>query len=290
MKRLALAGCVCLCGCAMSVMGAEALSAGSDSAAGSEAVIEAAVEPEPAPKDGAQMAADPRYVLLSVPTGNAAANGLYFSRDSVRVTDAVKDSLFVTANVYDARPEGVTESVWQFRMDGDGAMYYAQPDGTYQPLSTTALMPETLAADCIREELADESKRELFIREIQDIAIQKAHLDAPVKEGKETEETQTESPEETNPVSEESTKPASAESKKENTPAIRKETPGEAALWKELEKRVQSVFQKEKSMKPQEERTRIDVVVPPDPHAAYEEKKVETENQTVTVSIQSEKA
>ncbi len=284
MRQWAVLLGVCFCGGVLPVMGAEEQIAHSGILTQDAIFEEKAGETVPAfkPEDGAQLLAGSQYVRLSAMPGESPL-GLYLACDSIRVVDVEKEALLLTAKVYDMRQEGIEESIWQFRMDGDGEMYYKRPDGTYILLPSEGQGAETLAANRIREELGNESKREMFIREIQEIAIKKAHLDTSEDEGKEKEET---SAKEDKEVSEKSQSMTTTESKKENIPV---DTSSQMNIWNELEKRVKAMGKKGKTSAA-EKRTRIEVVVPADPDAVYEEKEAEIKDEKVVVSIESAKS
>ncbi len=317
MKRLAWVLGVCLCGCVMSVTGAEALFSRGDgtwdrakfvaaketgpaegpvSSVKAEAVAE---ESEDIRKEGVPLTADPRYEqLFSLSKDGKTDDGIYLVKDSIHVTDVVNDTIFATVTVVEAQPEETVRSTMEFCIDGSGKTAKKGADGTYTPLPENAPMAESLAEEAVLSAFGDDTKWEGFLREMQEIAVHKAGLDKPeaMSEGVKAEETDAQesatSKEETESVAvpeETKAEPVAEAAEKKPAPAEKKnpklDVPPESPLWKEFEARVQSVL-KETSVKKEEERTRIEVVIPPDPDAVYEEAEVEPDNQTVTVSIQ----
>ena len=321
MKRLAWVLGVGLCGCVMSVTGAEApfsrgdgtwnrakFVAAKETAMAAEPVSSveteaAAEEQEDIRKEGVPLTADPRYEqLLSLSKDGKTDDGIYLVKDSIHVTDVVNDTIFATVTVIEVQPEETVRSTMEFCIDGSGKTAKKGADGTYAPLPEKAPMPESLAEEAVLSAFSDDTQWEGFLREMQEIAVHKAGLDKPeaTSEGVKAEETDVQESaapkEETEPVAvpEETKAEPVAEvaevAEKKPAPAEKKnpklDVPPESPLWKEFEARVQSVL-KETSVKKEEERTRIEVVIPPDPDAVYEEAEVEPDNQTVTVSIQS---
>ena len=328
MKRLAWVLGVCLCGCVMSVMGAEApfsrgdgtwnrakfvatkdmaMAAGpvSSAKATAEVAVEAvAKEEEPIRKDGVPLTADPRYEqLVSFSQNGKTDDGIYLVKDSIHVTDVVKDTIFATVTVVEAQSEETVRSTMEFCIDGFGKLQKKAADGTYAPLPEKAPMVERLAEKAVLSAFSDDTQWEGFLQEMQEIAVHKAGLDksetkpGDTPEGVKTEETDAqesaapkEKPEPVAVSEETKAEPGAEAAGKKPEPSEKKspkaDTPPESPLWKEFEERVQSVLEEENSPKKEEERTRIEVVIPPDPDAVYEEAKVEPDNQTVTVSIQ----
>lgn len=330
MKRLAWVLCVCLCGCVMSVMGAETpfsrgdgtwnrakFVAAKDAAMASQSLSSpknvaevVAEEAEDIRKEGMPLTADPRYEqLFSLSKDGKTDDGIYLVKDSIHVTDVVKDTIFATVTVIEAQLEETVRSTMEFCIDGSGKTSKKGVDGTYAPLPENAPMAESLAEKAVLSAFSDDTKWEGFLQEMQEIAVHKAGLDksetkpGDTPEGVKAEETGSKAeisgqdagaqkeepspvvmPEETKaaPVAEAAAK--TPESAKKKNP--KSDTSPESPLWKEFEERVQSVLEEENSTKKEEERTRIEVVIPPDPDAVYEEAKVEPDNQTVTVSIQ----
>ena len=325
MKRLAWVFCVCLCGCVMSVMGAEtpfsrgdgtwnrakfvaakdaAMAAGSVSSAKAAAEV-VAEEAEDIRKEGVPLTADPRYEqLFAASPDGSTDDGIYLVKDSIHVTDVVKDTIFATVTVIEAQPEETVRSTMEFCIDGSGKTSKKGADGTYAPLPENAPMAERQAEKAVLSAFSDDTQWEGFLQEMQEIAVHKAGLDksetkpGDTPEGVKTEETDAqesaapkEKPEPVAVSEETKAEPVAEAAGKKPEPSEKKspkaDTPPESPLWKEFEERVQSVLEEENSTKKEEERTRIEVVIPPDPDAVYEEAKVEPDNQTVTVSIQS---
>ena len=318
MKRLAWVLGVGLCGCVMSVTGAEApfsrgdgtwnrakFVAAKETAMAAEPVSSveteaAAEEQEDIRKEGVPLTADPRYEqLLSLSKDGKTDDGIYLVKDSIHVTDVVNDTIFATVTVVEAQSEETARSTMEFCIDGFGKLQKKAADGTYAPLPEKAPMVEYLAEEAVLSAFSDDTQWEGFLQEMQEIAVHKAGLDKPeaTSEGVKAEETDAQGAaapkEETEPVAvpeETKAEPVAEVAEKKPAPAEKKnpklDVPPESPLWKEFEARVQSVL-KETAVKKEEERTRIEVVIPPDPNAVYEEAEVEPDNQTVTVSIQS---
>ena len=303
MKRLAWALGVCLCGCAMSSWGAE-VSAGGATVADLDTVVEAAAgdakaeEPEPIRKDGVPLTDDPRYeLLLTLSLDGKTDDGIYLVKNSIYVTDVVNDSIFTTVSLVEATGLGTSVVTTDFRLDGDGEIYAKAADGTYAPLSEESTVAETLAKQSVLDAFGDAAQCEGFLQEMQEIAVRKAGLDKPAtkaedgSDGAASEEIQSETEGAgQEALKEEAAVPEETVSKETKTAGEKSSedvNEKEALLWKKFEERVQVMLQKEKPKREKEERTRIDVVVPPNPDAAYEEKEVEPDNQKVTVSIQT---
>lgn len=324
MKRLAWVFCVCLCGCVMSVMGAETpfsrgdgtwnrakFVAAKDAAMASQSLSSpknvaevVAEEAEDIRKEGVPLTADPRYEqLFAASPDGSTDDGIYLVKDSIHVTDVVKDTIFATVTVIEAQPEETVRSTMEFCIDGSGKTSKKGADGTYAPLPENAPMAERLAEKAVLSAFSDDTQWEGFLQEMQEIAVHKAGLDksetkpGDTPEGVKTEETDAqesaapkEKPEPVAVSEETKAEPVAEAAGKKPEPSEKKspkaDTPPESPLWKEFEERVQSVLEEENSTKKEEERTRIEVVIPPDPDAVYEEAKVEPDNQTVTVSIQ----
>ena len=305
MKRLAWALGVCLCGCAMSSWGAE-VSAGGATVAESDTVVEAAAgdakaeEPEPIRKDGVPLTDDSRYeLLLTLSLDGKTDDGIYLVKHSIHVTDVVNDSIFTTVSLIEATGLGTSVVTTDFRLDGDGEIYVKAADGTYAPLSEESTVAETLAKQSVLDAFGDTAQCEGFLQEMQEIAVRKAGLDKPAAKAEEgadgaaSEEIQSETEgagQEAAAPKEEVAVPGetvSKETKMTGEKSSEDENEKEALLWKKFEERVQVMLQKEKPKREKEDRTRIDVVVPPNPNAVYEEKEVEPDNQKVTVSIQT---
>ena len=330
MKRLAWALGVCLCGCVMSVMGAEGpfsrgdgtwnrakFVAAKDAAIASQSLSSpksatevAAEESEDIRKEGVPLTADPRYEqLLSFSPDGKTDDGIYLVKNSIHVTDVVNDMIFATVTVFEAQSEETVRSTMEFCIDGFGKTQKKAADGTYAPLPEKAPIVEFLAEEAVLAAFSDDTQWKGFLQEMQEIAVHKAGLDKPetkpgdMPEGVKAEETGPKAevsgqdagapkeepapvvmPEETKaaPVAEAAAKKSEPSQKKNS----KSEASPESPLWKEFEERVQSVLQEEAATREQEERTRIEVVIPPDPDAVYEEKEVETGDRTVTVSIQ----
>ncbi len=317
MKRLAWFLGACLCGCVMSVMGAEApfsrgdgtwnrakfvaakemaMASGPVSSVKAEAVAE---ESEDIRKEGVPLTADPRYEqLASFSQDGKTDEGIYLVKDSIHVTDVVNDTIFATVTVVEAQPEETVRSTMEFCIDGSGKTAKKGADGTYAALPENAPMAESLAEEAVLSAFGDDTKWEGFLREMQEIAVHKAGLDKPeaAPEGVKAKKADAQSAapkEEPEPVAvpeETKAEPVAEVAEKKPAPAEKKnpklDVPPESPLGKEFEARVQSVPKEEKTEKKEEERTRIEVVIPPDPDAVYEEAEVEPGNQTVTVSIQ----
>ncbi len=317
MKRLAWAFGVCLCGCVMSVTGAEtpfSVGDGTWNQAKSVAAKEtarpvsssekeaeaAAEESEAIRKEGVPLTADPRYEqLFALSEDGKTDDGIYLVKDSIHVTDVVNDMIFAIVTVVEARPEGAVRSRMEFCIDGFGKASKKGADGTYAPLPEKAPMAEYLAEEAVLSAFGDDARREGFLREMQEIAIRKAGLDKPTSpsgEATDVSEEESESAPEAEMVPKEETA-APKETTPEKPKKAKKEPKlsraPESPLWREFEKRVQSVLEEEADEQEkavvggQADRTRIDVVIPPDSDTAYEEKEIEQSQQKVTVSIQT---
>lgn len=317
MKRLAWVFGVCLCGCVMSVTGAEVPFSVGDGTwnqaksvaaketarpvSSSEKESEAAVEESEAiRKEGVPLTADPRYEqLFALSEDGKTDDGIYLVKDSIHVTDVVNDMIFATVTVVEARPEGAVRSRMEFCIDGFGKASKKGADGTYAPLPEKAPMAEYLAEEAVLSAFGDDARWEGFLREMQEIAIRKAGLDKPTSpSGEATDVSEEESvsapeaervPKEETAAPKETTPEKPKKAKKEPKLSRAPESP----LWREFEKRVQSVLEEEADEQEkaavggQTDRTRIDVVIPPDSDTAYEEKEIEQSQQKVTVSIQT---
>ena len=121
---------------------------------------------------------DDDYVMLSDRSGKIGIDdGLFFVRDSVHVTDIMKDALFLSVEVLDVDANGaVSVRMSDFRMDGDGSAFRKTVDGEFVPIAENENTPDAIAIRLIREKLADEAEQERFLKEIEQIALRKAGL------------------------------------------------------------------------------------------------------------------
>ena len=270
MKRLVLALGVSLCGCAMSVMGAETpvrevTVADARAVVGESAGMETKAS-TPIRKEGVPLTADPRYEqLFSLSEDGKTDDGVYLVKNSIHVTDVVNDVIFATVTVVEAQPEDTACITMEFCIDGFGKMHKKGADGIYRLLPEKPPFAEMLAEEAVLDAFSDATKWEGFLKEMQEIAVRKAGLDTSedMSDGEKSAET----------------KGAGKENAKRA---------GAAPLsWREFTERVQTVWQEEEDARKEEEKTQIDVVISSDADEAYEEKKVEPDMQKVTVSIQS---